>query len=177
MNLWKRLAGISILFLDVDGVLTDGRVRLDGKGGETKEFDVSDGLGLRILQDHGVAVAIITGRVSDAVTQRARELGISELHQGVKDKVLVFNEVLAKKGIEPENAAYVGDDFVDVPVLLRAGLSVTVPSAPPEVKTIVHFITEKEGGRGAVREVCVEILKAKGLWESILKGYLDTESL
>jgi 3-deoxy-D-manno-octulosonate 8-phosphate phosphatase (KDO 8-P phosphatase) len=175
MELRERFASVSILFLDVDGVLTDGRVTLDGKGGETKDFDVTDGLGLRLLQDSGVTVALITGRVSEVVAQRAKELRIAELHQGVRDKVPVFRKILLEKGLAPKNAAYVGDDLLDLPVLTRVGLAVTVPSAPEEVKSSVHYVTAKNGGRGAVREVCEEILKAKGQWDSIVKGFLGAE--
>lgn len=175
MELRERFASVSILFLDVDGVMTDGRVTLDGKGGETKDFDVTDGLGLRLLQDSGVVVALITGRVSDVVAQRAKELRISELHQGVKDKVPVFNKILLDKGLKPGNAAYAGDDLLDLPVLTKAGLAITVPSAPEEVKSRAHYVTAKSGGRGAVREICEEILKAKGLWGSIVKGFLGAE--
>ncbi|TLN22451.1 HAD-IIIA family hydrolase [bacterium] len=170
-------ADAMILMLDVDGVLTDGRITLDGKGGETKIFDVRDGHGLAMLQKAGIPVAIITGRTSDAVAQRARELGISELHQGVKEKVPVVREILAKFGLGAKQAVYVGDDLVDLPVLLQVGVAVTVPEAPFEVKANADYVTGRRGGRGAVREVCEEILKARGLWEKALEKYLNPEAL
>lgn len=177
MDVEARLSKIEILLLDVDGVLTDGRVRLDGKGGETKDFDVSDGHGIKMLQRAGIAVAIITGRKSDAVAQRAVELGITELHQGVKEKIPVVREILRARGLTSDKAAYVGDDLVDLPVMVQVGVGVTVPAAPFEVKSRADLITGREGGRGAVREVCEAILKARGLWEGAIEKYVNPEAL
>jgi 3-deoxy-D-manno-octulosonate 8-phosphate phosphatase (KDO 8-P phosphatase) len=177
MTMEERLRRVELLLLDVDGVLTDGRIHIDNSGVETKTFDVTDGHGLKMLQRGGVEVGIVTGRSSEVVQHRVRELGIAEVHQGAKDKLSVVREILARKGLTPDQVAYVGDDVIDLPVLLQVGLAVSVPSASDDVLSRVHWVTRREGGRGAVREVCDAILKAKGLWDEMTRKYFEPEPL
>jgi len=166
-----RLAKIRLLLLDVDGVMTDGRIIYDDRGGETKAFDVRDGHGLKLLQRAGIRVGIITGRQSPVVDRRASELGIELVYQGAKDKLLPFREILAKTGLTADAVAYVGDDLPDLPVLRRVGFAVTVADAMAELKPHVHYITHAPGGRGAVREICDLLLQAGGHWESLTARY------
>ncbi len=177
MTLEERLARVELLLLDVDGVLTDGRVVIDDRGVETKAFDVTDGHGLKLLQRAGVEVGLVTGRRSRVVEHRARELGIREVHQGVRDKLPVVREILGRRGLGPERLAYVGDDVVDLPVLLQAGLAVSVPGAPAYVRERVHWVTGRPGGRGAVREVCEAVLRARGSWGEVTAKYFSPEPL
>ncbi|MBI5446055.1 MAG: HAD hydrolase family protein [Deltaproteobacteria bacterium] len=176
-SLRERLARVELLLLDVDGILTDGRIVLDDHGVETKAFDVTDGHGIKLLQRAGVDVGFITGRRSLVVEHRARELGVREVHQGVKEKVLVLKEILHRRELEPERVAYAGDDVVDLPILLRVGLSVSVPEAPEYVRERVHWVTRRSGGRGAVREICDEILKARDAWDAVTRRYFFPDPL
>lgn len=153
---------IKMLLLDVDGVMTDGRIILDNQGNETKAFHVRDGRGIKLLQKSGIQVGIITGRNSEVVNIRARELGITEVHQGIKDKILVFDAILTRHGLRDEEVAYIGDDDVDVEIFKRVGLAAAVSDADPCVRPHVHYIAKAEGGRGAVREVINLILKSRG---------------
>jgi 3-deoxy-D-manno-octulosonate 8-phosphate phosphatase (KDO 8-P phosphatase) len=146
--------------LDVDGVMTDGGITLDGADGELKTFNVKDGHGIKMLMESGVGVAIITGRSSGAVERRAAELSITDIYQKCADKIAAYEELKLKYSIEDSQAAYVGDDVVDVPLLLRVGLPATVADAQESVKAICLYVATKDGGRGAVREVCDLILEA-----------------
>ena len=177
MTLEQRLARVQLLLLDVDGVLTDGRILIDDRGNETKAFDVTDGHGIKLLQRAGVDVGLVTGRRSRVVEYRARELGIREVHQGVKDKLSVVREILERRGLGPEEVGYVGDDVVDLPVLLQIGLAVTVADAAVELRDRVHWVTGRAGGRGAVREVCDAILRARGEWDAVTRRYFSPEPL
>ncbi len=168
-----RLKKIKLLLLDVDGVLTDGRIIYSSDGTETKAFDVKDGHGLKMLQRAGIEVGIITGRESSVVAHRAKELGINILYQGVKDKLIPFNEILKNHSISGADIAYVGDDIVDLPILLRVGFSATVADALPEVRVRVDYVTERAGGKGAVREICDLILKEAGLWDNVTAKYFQ----
>jgi len=162
---------IRLLVLDVDGVMTDGRIILDSRGGETKAFDVRDGHGLKLLQRAGFLVGIITGRMSPVVDLRARELGIDLIYQGARDKLAPYREMRDRLGLKDEQVAYAGDDLVDLPLLRTVGWSITVPEAPDEVKAEVDYITRHAGGRGAVREICDLILKTTGKWEQVTSRY------
>jgi len=166
-----RLARIRLLLLDVDGVLTDGRIIYDSQGVETKAFDVKDGHGLKLLQRAGIAVGIITGRQSPVVDIRARELGIEIVYQGAKDKLVPFGEILAKLGLTAEEVAYVGDDLPDLPVMRRVGWAAAPSDAIEEVKPYAHYVTVRPGGRGAVREVCDLLLRESGHWEGVASRY------
>ena len=169
----KDLSQIKLLLLDVDGVLTDGRILYDDQGGEQKAFDVKDGHGLKLLQRAGFDVGIITGRQSDIVSRRAEELGIRLVYQGAKDKRIPFGEILDILGLEPQQVAYVGADLVDLPILLNVGFSATVADALDEVKCQVDLVTKRPGGRGAVREICDYLLKATGQWDAVTARYYD----
>jgi 3-deoxy-D-manno-octulosonate 8-phosphate phosphatase (KDO 8-P phosphatase) len=173
MTLEARMARVELLLLDVDGVLTDGRILIDDRGVETKAFDATDGHGLKLLQRAGVDVGFVTGRTSRVVDHRARELGITEVHQGVKDKMPVVRQLLDRRRLGFDRVGYVGDDVVDLPVLMQVGLAVTVADAPAYVRERVHWVTEKPGGHGAVREVCEAILRARGAWETVTRRYFS----
>lgn len=168
-----KLANIDLLLLDVDGVLTDGSITYSDSGEQIKSFHSRDGLGLRLLMDSGIGVGIITGRKSKALEYRCENLGITLLFDGIKDKSKALDTISARTGIAAENIAFVGDDLIDLPVMKRVGLSFCVPEAPEEVKTHSDIITSQKGGRGAVREICDSILKARGLWDAILNQYLS----
>lgn len=161
-SLKSRAKKIKLLLLDVDGVMTDGRIILDNRGNETKSFHVRDGHGIKLLQQAGIAVGIITGRLSEVVNIRARELGIKEVHQGARDKILVYDRVIRKYGLRDEEVAFIGDDAVDLEIFKRVGLAVAVADADPCVRPYVHLFTKSGGGRGAVREVINLILKSRG---------------
>lgn len=165
------LSGIRLLLLDVDGVMTDGRIIYDDQGHELKAFDVKDGHGLKLVQRAGLKVGIITGRQSPVVDQRAAELGIDLVYQGAKDKLVPFREILSQLQLSPRQVAYVGDDLVDLPVLLQVGFSATVADAIDDVKARVDLVTERPGGHGAVREICDFLLKACGRWEEVTQRY------
>lgn len=170
----ERLRRIRLLLLDVDGVLTDGRIIYDAQGIETKAFDVKDGHGLKLLQRSGVQVGIITGRQSEVVNIRARELGIDIVYQGAKDKLVPFEEILQKLQLTADEVAYMGDDLPDLPVLRRAGWAVAPHDAVGEIKPYVHYVTSRPGGRGAVREVCDLLLQENGCWPELTSRYFAT---
>ena len=169
--LQEKIEPVRVLILDVDGVLTDGKVIIDDAGWETKHFNVSDGHGLKMLMRYEMEVVLLTGRTSEVVNHRARDLGISEVYQGAWNKLAVFEEILRKNNIAPAEAAFVGDDVVDVPVLRRVGFSATVADAPADIQNVVDYITNLRGGCGAVREICDVILKAKGRWPEVAARY------
>jgi len=169
--LLERAAKIRLLALDVDGVLTDGRLYFDSQGNEIKAFFTADGLGLKALQRFGVTLAIITGRVSPMVTDRAASLGIEHVYQGQEDKLSAFLELLEATGVAEEQVCYAGDDWIDMPVLQRAGLAITVPAADRAVREVAHYVTRREGGMGAVREICQLILDAQGHTPALLESF------
>ena len=158
----ERAGRIRLLVLDVDGVLTAGRLYLSAEGEELKVFHVRDGSGLVAVQRAGVTVAIISGRDSAAVTRRARELGIQHVCQGVSDKGAELDRLLAELGVSAEETACVGDDTPDAPMLRRAGLAIGVADAHPALLASAHWVTRSNGGHGAVREVCDLLLSARG---------------
>jgi 3-deoxy-D-manno-octulosonate 8-phosphate phosphatase (KDO 8-P phosphatase) len=162
---------VKLLVLDVDGVLTDGRIIVNDSGIETKEFDVRDGHGLKLLIRYGIDVIFLTGRSSAAVQWRADDLGIAEVHQGVKNKGELFSEIINRRPISFEETACIGDDIVDIPILKRAGFSVAVADAVEDVRNIADYVANHPGGRGAVREVCEIILKAQNFWGDIAERY------
>jgi 3-deoxy-D-manno-octulosonate 8-phosphate phosphatase (KDO 8-P phosphatase) len=168
-----RAARIKLLLLDVDGVLTDGSIVYLPAGIETKAFSTRDGLGLRLLQQAGVVVGMITARSSEVVQRRAENLGITLVYQGAGAKRAVYEKIIADLGVTPEQVAYMGDDWLDLPVMTRVGLAVAVADAAPEVCEVAHYVTSRPGGRGAVREVCDLIVEALGKREELLAKYLD----
>jgi 3-deoxy-D-manno-octulosonate 8-phosphate phosphatase (KDO 8-P phosphatase) len=167
----ERLKKIKLLILDVDGVMTDGRIIFDSNGVESKFFNVKDGHGIKMLQRSGVEVGIISGRESMVVTNRAKELGIDRVYQKAIDKLTPFLAILADTGLAAEEVAFVGDDVIDIPVLKRVGLAAAPPDAVAEVLPCVHFVTTMGGGWGAVREVCDLIMKAQGTWGEVTARY------
>ncbi len=168
----ERATKIRLAIFDVDGVMTDGRLYLSDSGEETKAFDTKDGHGMKMLNASGVEIAIITGRTSRCVELRAENLGISLLYQGASDKLAVYGQLLESLGLEPEQTAYMGDDLVDLPVLTRCGLAFAVPDAPDIVREHAHYVTRRQGGRGAVREACEFLMRMQGTYERQLAAYL-----
>jgi len=153
---------IKLLLLDVDGVLTDGSIILDNQGNELKAFHVRDGHGIKLAQRAGIVIGIITGRRSEVVNIRCRELGVTEVNQGAHDKIAVYEEVLRRHGLADESVAFVGDDIVDAGIFRRVGLAITVADADPAVVPLAHMRTRAAGGRGAVREVTDLLLACQG---------------
>lgn len=159
----QRAARLRLVALDVDGVLTDGRLYYGPQGEALKVFDVRDGHGIKMLLSHGVEVAILSARSSDIVATRARELGIARVLQGRGDKAAAWSELLRDAGVAAEQAGFIGDDLPDLPVLAHAGFAATVADARDEVKNAAHWIAAQSGGRGAVRAFAEFILRAQGV--------------
>jgi len=167
-----RAKRVELLLLDVDGVLTDGTLLYSAESsGELKGFNTQDGLGLRLLQDAGVAVGIITARLSEAVARRATDLGFAHVHVGRDDKATAYSEVLTKTGLSSQQTAYMGDDLLDLPVLMKVGCSFAPANGVAEVRQRVDYTTTRAGGHGAVREVCELLLEARGQWSEILARF------
>lgn len=171
-DVFDRATAIRLAVFDVDGVLTDGGLYYSDSGEETKVFDVRDGHGMKMLQESGVELAIITSRSSPCVARRASNLGIELVFQGVKDKLATFRELTAQRAMETAQCAYMGDDWIDLPVLTRCGLALSVPEAPAAVRQRVHYVTTAGGGHGAVREACELIMQAQGTLEARLAPFL-----
>lgn len=167
----EKLMPITLLMLDVDGVLTDGTIIYSDSGEEIKAFNVRDGHGLKLLMRAGIEVALLTARESRVVLHRAKDLGIRDVYQKAIDKLATYNGIIAEKKIEDKNVCFVGDDVIDIPVLRRVGFSVAVADAVPEVKAIADYVTSQPGGKGAVREICELLLKAQDKWEGVTAKY------
>jgi len=163
-----------MLVLDVDGVLTDGKLYFDHSGNEMKAFNTRDGMGMKALQECGIEVAVITGRKSEAVTHRMSQLGIQHVYQGREDKLSAFLHLLKVTGLEAQQICFAGDDWIDLPVLSRAGLAVCVADAEDRVKEQAHWITSRNGGDGAAREICNLIMIAQGKEQTILDKILSS---
>ncbi len=170
-HLLERARKIRLLIMDVDGVLTDGRIIQDSYGHELKVFDVKDGHGIVMAHRAKLRTALISGRQSETITRRAQELGIEIVYQNIWNKLEVYEKVLAQTHCTHEEVAYIGDDLVDIPLLRRVGLAVAVADAVDEVKASAHLITQRAGGQGAVREVIEYILRAQGAWDALLARY------
>ncbi len=168
----ERARGIRLMGFDVDGILTDGTLYLSDSGEETKGFSTLDGLGLKLLQENGVELAIITGRESRLVALRAQHLGIGRLHQGVEHKFEIFDALRRDLGLELSQCGYMGDDLPDLGILSRCGFAATVPQAPKTVRARVHYVTEAPAGRGAAREVCEFILQSQGKLDQAIARFL-----
>jgi 3-deoxy-D-manno-octulosonate 8-phosphate phosphatase (KDO 8-P phosphatase) len=171
-RLHAQAALIKLLILDVDGVLTDGKLFFDHQGNEYKSFNAQDGHGIKLLRQTGVEVAVISGRRSQAVELRMNSLGITHVYQGHEDKRAAFQELLAALAITPEHVAYVGDDLLDLPIMTQVGLAMAVDNAVDTVKQYAHGCTVRGGGHGAVREVCELIMQAQGHYDAIVNAYL-----
>ncbi len=167
----ERARAVRMVVFDVDGVLTDGSLFYGDRGEEYKSFNSRDGHGIKMLRASGVEIGIITGRTSQVVLHRARNLGIAHIFQGAEDKLAAYRELLSSVGLEPDQIAYMGDDLVDLPVMNRCGLAITVPDAPEEVKARCQLVTRAEAGRGAAREACELIMRAQGTWAAQLALY------
>jgi 3-deoxy-D-manno-octulosonate 8-phosphate phosphatase (KDO 8-P phosphatase) len=163
-----RMARVKFLLTDVDGVLTDGRLYFDHAGNEIKVFHVLDGAGFAYWHRAGFRSGFLSGRSCPAVVQRATSLRVEEVHVGARDKLPVLLDIQERLGLDPAEIAYIGDDLLDLSVLARVGLSVTVPNGRDEVKERVHLVTRTPGGQGAVRELVEALLQAKGLWASVV---------
>lgn len=168
----ERARNLKLMAFDVDGVMTDGTLYLSDGGEETKGFSVLDGLGLKLLREAGLTLAIITGRVSRLVELRAQDLGIARLHQGVQDKLHVFEALRTELRLQPAECGYMGDDLPDLRILVRCGFAATVPAAPLPVRERAHYVAGAQAGHGAVREVCDFILHAQGRLERIIGRHL-----
>jgi 3-deoxy-D-manno-octulosonate 8-phosphate phosphatase (KDO 8-P phosphatase) len=169
----EKAAQVRLFLTDVDGVLTDGGIVFDGNGLESKRFHVRDGHGIKMLQRGGMAVGIISGRSSDPVVVRARELGVRILRQGALDKMAALREILSETGFRPEECSYVGDDIVDLPILRSVGFSAAPSDAEPYVLDAVDYVASRPGGLGAVREIVEFLLRANGLWEAVTAKYFE----
>ncbi|MCX5872093.1 MAG: HAD-IIIA family hydrolase [Deltaproteobacteria bacterium] len=166
-----RLKSIKLIIFDVDGVLTDGRIVFAGNDLEIKSFNVRDGHGIKLALKSGLNIALVTGRTSDVVTRRAVDLGVERVFQGIWDKKPVMEQLLSELKLESREVAVVGDDVVDIPMLRLAGLAVTVPEAPIEVRKEAHYVTNHAGGSGAARELIEMILKAQDKWSQVMARY------
>lgn len=171
-HVYDKASRVRLAIFDVDGVLTDGTLYYTDAGEELKAFNVRDGHGLKMLQSSGVRLAIITSRKSSCVELRARNLGIDLLYQGVAEKRTAFEEMLHQLGLGAEATCYMGDDVIDLPVLRRCGLAVTVPDAPVLVRQHAHYVTAAGGGDGAVREACELIMRGQNTLDAQLAHYL-----
>jgi len=168
----NKLKHIKLLILDVDGVLTDGGIIYNDNGVETKIFNVKDGLGIRLLMQAGINLCIATGRRSNALYNRCKNLGIEHIFDGADDKAAIFDLILDRTGVSAEQVAFIGDDLPDLALMKKVGLSIAVADAHKTVLKNANMVTSAKGGNGAVREVCEAILKAQGLWENILERFL-----
>jgi len=176
---WKsclsRAAKVKLLLLDVDGVLTDGSITYTQNGDEVKSFNCRDGFGINILRKAGVEVGIITARKSEALERRARDLSLTMLYQGIRNKASLLQEILTEMELSADQVAYMGDDWLDLCLLTKVGLALGVADATPEVRNVVHYLADNPGGCGAVREVCDLIIEAKGKRQELLNEYLNRQ--
>ncbi|HYA20121.1 MAG TPA: 3-deoxy-manno-octulosonate-8-phosphatase KdsC [Burkholderiales bacterium] len=171
-DVFEKAKHIRLAIFDVDGVLTDGSLYISDSGEEYKSFNTLDGHGMRMLKQSGVELVLISGRTSRCVELRAQNLGIGLLYQGVDDKLEVYFSLLTKFALGAETTAYIGDDVMDLPVMRRCGLAICVPESPAVVKQHAHYITQRAGGAGAVREICELIMQAQGTFQQQLSRYL-----
>ncbi|MCK4244770.1 MAG: HAD hydrolase family protein [Candidatus Omnitrophica bacterium] len=172
-KLRKKARKIRLFLTDVDGVLTNGSLIYGDNGMEAKVFNVTDGVGMILLRFAGIKTGIITAKYSSTTEKRAKEMCVTELYQGVLNKGDVLDKLLKKYKLIAEEIAYIGDDLADIPLLKEVGLPVTVPNAPAEVKSMVIYITEQPGGKGAVREVATFILKSQGKHKKAIKDFFE----
>ncbi|MCG6892640.1 MAG: HAD hydrolase family protein [Desulfobacteraceae bacterium] len=170
-RLQEKFRRIRLLAMDVDGVLTDGRITYGDAGIETKTFHVHDGLGIRLLLHHGIRVCVVTGRRSEALQRRCRELGIDAVFDGVSDKAAVMDEIRSRWQLAEEDIACMGDDLPDMAMMEQAGLRIAVADAREPVKSMADVVTRSAGGKGAVREICDRILKSQGKWEEAMQRF------
>ena len=173
VELIERIRNIKLAVFDVDGVLTDGCLHYGPNGEELKVFNALDGHGMKMLQESGVALAIISGRESKALERRAKDLRIAQLFMGVENKLNMFESLIKSLSLSRAQSAGLGDDVVDLPFLTHCGFAACVPAAPAYVRQHVHYVTTAQGGHGAAREFCDLIMQTQGTWDAALKKYLD----
>lgn len=171
-QLEERIKKIKLLILDIDGILTDGRIIYDNRGNELKFFDVQDGFGIVLLKRIGIDTIIMTAKKSRVVTRRARDFNVKHIYQNCFDKLATFQDILKKFRVSSDEICFVGDDLIDIPVMKRVGLAASVPNAVDETKEAAHYITKRTGGRGAVREICDLIIKTQDKWQDVMGRYL-----
>ena len=170
-ELSRRLLRVKLFLVDVDGVMTDGRIVYGNYGDELKFFDVQDGFGMVLLRRAGLKTVIVSGKKSRVNPRRVKELGVDKLYQNAFDKLKILEQILKKFKVKADEVCYIGDDLIDLPVLKRVGFSAAPANAVDEVKKAVHHCTEKPGGRGAARELAEMILKAQGRWAAVTERY------
>jgi 3-deoxy-D-manno-octulosonate 8-phosphate phosphatase (KDO 8-P phosphatase) len=173
----ERAALVRLMIFDVDGVLTDGSLHFGPEGECIKTFNALDGQGIKLLQQSGIATAIISARQSNIVARRASDLGFDHIAQGVHDKYAAFEQLLRSRMVLPQACGFVGDDVIDLPVLTQVGFAASVLNGHIEVKQRVHYVTQASGGHGAVREICDFILRAQGNYKAALAPYLVNRTL
>lgn len=173
-ELTAKIRAVKLAIFDVDGVMTDGALHYSADGEQVKIFNTLDGHGMKMLMATGVDIAIISGRQSPALARRAKDLGVTQLFMAVEDKGRVYAELLASLKLQPHHVASIGDDVVDLPILLNCAFAVAVPAAPTFVRERMQYVTEAHGGRGAVREFCEVIMAAQGTLDTALKKYLPS---
>jgi 3-deoxy-D-manno-octulosonate 8-phosphate phosphatase (KDO 8-P phosphatase) len=169
----EKVKKLKLLILDVDGVLTDGRLFFDNNGEDYKCFHARDGHGIKLLRQTGVEVAVISGRKSNSVSLRMKSLGVEHVYQGHENKIAALVETMQKTSLKPEQVAHIGDDLLDLPVMTRVGLSIAVSDANDAVKDYADWCTKTAGGQGAVREVCDFIMQSQGTFDNILNHYMQ----
>ena len=170
-TLQKKIKKVKLLLLDVDGVLTDGRIAYDSRGSDSKFYDVHDGLGVYLLRRMGIKTILVTAKGSDSINPRARDMRVEAVYKDILPKSKVYQKVLKKYRLKDEEVCFIGDDLVDLCVLKQAGVPIATKNAVSEIKRVSCYVTKKPGGRGAVREVAELILKTKGLWLKALELY------
>jgi 3-deoxy-D-manno-octulosonate 8-phosphate phosphatase (KDO 8-P phosphatase) len=170
-NQTEKLNSIKLLLLDVDGVLTDGSIIYNDKGVETKIFNVKDGFGIRLLMNAGTNVGIITGRRSEVLYHRCKNLGINLIFDGIQNKAATLDDIIKKTDLPAHKIAFMGDDLPDLTLFKKVGFSIATADAHEALRKTADMVTHQKGGKGAVREVCEKILQTKGLWEDILKSF------
>ncbi len=169
----EKAKKLKLLILDVDGVLTDGRLFFDDQGKEYKCFHARDGHGIKLLRQTGVEIAVISGRKSNSVALRMKNLGVEHVYQGHENKIAALNEIIQNLSVEPNQVVHVGDDLLDLPVMTRVGLAIAVNDANDAVKDYADWTTKTAGGLGAVREVCDFIMQSQGTYDQVLQGYMQ----
>ena len=176
MPINAKASQIKLLLFDVDGVLTDGKILLHADGSESKQFDIKDGTGIIWAQRAGLTVGLLSARTSAATGQRAAQLGITLVHQGVVSKLESYEQIVDSLLLEDEQVAYMGDDVLDLPVLLRVGLATAPADAVEDVRSRVDWVSTASGGQGAARDLIEVILRAQGRWDAILAEYVEEEA-
>jgi 3-deoxy-D-manno-octulosonate 8-phosphate phosphatase (KDO 8-P phosphatase) len=170
-EIYKKIQPIKVVIFDIDAVLTDGRIIYGDYGDELKHYDVQDGFGMVLLTRAGLKTAIISAKKCRINSRRAKDLKVELLMQNAFDKQKALEKLVKKMKVQPSECCYIGDDLIDIPVFKRVGFAVAVNNARPEAKEYAHYVTEKSGGRGAVRELCDMILRAQGKWADVTKKY------